>query len=88
MKFKKDVLVDLSWGIETDGFTLVEDVILDTTRWSIVSKLTFKFEDKFYQTTYSKGATECQDESPFEYEDDEIECKEVFPVVKTITVYE
>lgn len=88
MLFKKDVLVELSWGIAPEGFTLVEDVILDTTRWSIVSKLTFKFGDKFYQTEYSKGATECQDESPFEYEDDEIECKEVFPVVKTITVYE
>lgn len=88
MKFKKEDLVELSWGLPPEGFEVVEDVILKTTRWSITSKLTFKFGDKFYQTTYRKGATECQDESPFEYENDEIECKEVFPVQKTITVYE
>jgi hypothetical protein len=88
MKFKKEDLVELTWGTPTEGFTFIEDEIVDTTRWSILTKLTFKFGDKFYQTTYSKGATEYQDESPFENEDDEIECKEVFPVQKTITVYE
>jgi hypothetical protein len=48
----------------------------------------FKFEDKLYKTSYSTGATEYQDEDPYEYEDDVIECPEVFPVEKTIIVYE
>jgi hypothetical protein len=88
MLFKKENLVDLSWGIAPDGFVVVEDVILDITRWSVINKLTFMFGGRFYQTTYSKGATESQDESPFEYEGDEIECKEVFPVQRVVTVYE
>ena len=55
---------------------LIEDNIIDTTRWSIVHEIVFEDYGKFYMTTYSEGATECQDERPWEY-DDEIECTEV-----------
>lgn len=55
---------------------LIEDDIIDTTRWSIVHEIVFENNGKFYMTTYSEGATECQDERPWEY-DDEIECTEV-----------
>lgn len=55
---------------------LIEDDIIDTTRWSIVHEIVFEDKGKFYMTTYSEGATECQDEKPWEY-DDEIECTEV-----------
>ena len=54
----------------------VVDKIIDTTRWSIVHEIVFKDNGKFYQTTYSEGATEMQPERPWEY-DDEIECTEV-----------
>lgn len=57
-------------------------------RWSVDHWGVFAHEGKFYRTTYSVGATEQQDESPYEYEDDMIECPEVVPVSKTITVYE
>lgn len=52
------------------------DKIIDTTRWSIVHEIVFEDKGKFYQTTYSEGATEMQDERPWEY-DDEVECTEV-----------
>ena len=55
---------------------LIEDDIIDTTRGSIVHEIVFENNGKFYMTTYSEGATECQDERPWEY-DDEIECTEV-----------
>lgn len=39
-------------------------------------EIVFKDNGKFYSTTYSVGATEMQDESPWEYER-EVECIEV-----------
>lgn len=54
----------------------VYERIIDTNRWSVIKEIVFEYEDKFYMTEYSEGATECQDESPWEYED-EIECVEV-----------
>ena len=48
----------------------------------------FRYGDRCYRTIYSRAATECQDESPFEYEDDLIECDEVVKVEKLVTVYE
>lgn len=84
MLFKKEFLQKL--GYKKDA--IVEETILDHTRWSVVYQRVFKFEDKFYETVFSVGATEYQDESPYEYEPEEIECEEVFPVEKTIIVYE
>ena len=71
--FKKEYLVnelDLPW-------TAVFDEIVDTSRWSVQHNCVFKDNDgKFYETFYSIGATECQDERPWEYEDD-VTCYEV-----------
>mgnify|MGYP000845173270 CR=1 FL=1 len=54
----------------------VVDKIIDTMRWSIVHEIVFEDNGKFYQTTYSEGATEMQPESPWEYEN-KVECTEV-----------
>lgn len=90
MKFTKEFLQDLNWGSfrSNKEVEIIEDEIVETSRWSVHYRMVFKFEDKFYVTYYSRGATESQDESPYEYDDDEIECQEVFPVTKTVTVYE
>ena len=66
----------------------VYDRIVGSGRWSIHYERVFKHDDRFWMTTYRRGATECQDESPYEYEPDEVECVEVFPVERTVTVYE
>ena len=70
---RKDYLVnelDLPW------YNTIFDRIVDTTRWSIIHEIVFEDNGKFYMTTYSEGATECQDERPWEY-DYEIKCTEV-----------
>lgn len=86
MKFKKEVLQEGAWG---DGPTkTIYQEIVDHRRWSVDHRRVFEFEGKFYVTFYSVGATESQDERAYEYDEDEIECAEVFPVQKTITVYE
>lgn len=61
----------------------IKDTIVDTSRWSEIHEIVFAYDDKFYETGYSQGLTEMQDESPWEYED-EIECYEV--ELKEVTV--
>lgn len=71
--FSRDYLVN---ECELPWYGAVVDRIIDTTRWSIVHEIVFEDNGKFYMTTYSEGATECQDERPWEY-DDEVKCTEV-----------
>ena len=71
---------------------LFEDVvktITSVTRWSICyEKIAKRISDgKLFKLDYRVGATEMQDESPYEWED-EVSIPEVFPVEKTIIVYE
>lgn len=54
----------------------VHKEFVDHTRWSVHYKIVFAHDGKFYQAYYSVGATECQYESPWEY-DDTVECEEV-----------
>lgn len=78
--FSKDAMREILWG-DYDGYDVVLNEIYDTSRWSNHYTLVFKelATDKFYQTDYREGATEQQDERPFEYED-EVVCTEVAPV--------
>lgn len=57
-------------------YSAILDKIIDTSRWSIIHEIVFEDNGKFYSTMYSEGATEMQDESPWEY-DNIIECTEV-----------
>lgn len=71
--FSKDYLMD---ELDLSYENTIVNRIVDTTRWSIIHEIVFEDNGKFYMTTYSEGATEYQDERPWEY-DDEIECTEV-----------
>lgn len=73
---------------DNDDFKLVRSEIVDNTRWSVVYEDVYQrlSDKKFFKTTYRKGATEMQDERPYEY--GEALFYEVFPVEKTVVVYE
>lgn len=86
-KFPKEFLLDLLDGCD-DGGKTIEDTVYDTRRWSIDHELIFSFEGKYYASCYSVGATEYQDESPWEFEPDEVECTEVQPVSVVTTEYQ
>jgi len=96
MKFPKEFLQDIlllrgcEVNLDNENYTMVEDRIIDTSRWSIHYRLVFKNlnMDKHYMTFYSRGATESQEEAPFEYEPDMIECVEVKPIEKKYIDYE
>ena len=55
---------------------VISDEIVDHGRWTVSHALIFKRDGKIYETYYDVGATESQDQCPWEYED-EVECFEV-----------
>lgn len=76
--FTREFLVEelgLPWSVYGNG-RLIEDKVIGNTRWAIKHRLVFQYEDKYYQTYYYIGATECQDIPPWEGED-KVECIEV-----------
>lgn len=66
-EFLRDVIID----------DVVEEEIIDQSRWTTIIKAVFEHEGKFYETIYGRGSTEYQDEEPYEFEEDEVKCKEV-----------
>jgi len=84
--FDKDEMLDILDAYPTHP-DIIADTIYDNTRWSIVHELIFKRDDKCYRTYYRVGATEHQEERPWDY-DDAVKCTEVKPVERTVTVYE
>jgi len=87
--FPKEDLQALAWREhDEDVYEVIMSEISDTSRWSVYYEMVFKFDGKFYVTYYSKGATECQDESPYEYEPEEVLCIQVEPVEVTVTEYQ
>ncbi len=73
------------------GCTVISDEIDDTTRWSVLHTLTFRLADQpecaAWSVGYSVGATEQQDESPWEHEP-EVTATLMRAVAKTVTVWE
>ncbi|MCP3686105.1 MAG: hypothetical protein GY861_25950 [bacterium] len=91
MKFKRELLQRLVWedyDEEKEDIENISEEIIDTSRWSNHYEMIFRYSDKFYRSHFSRGATESQDEQPYEYEPDEIECSEVKQVEKTVKVWE
>ncbi len=82
MKFSADELEEFLYG----GPDTLEDEIVDTRRWYVTHRMVFRKDGKFYATFYNVGATEQQEID--RWEDDPVECEEVFPVEKVVIVYE
>ena len=91
--FTKQELRDMDMPYSApDGGEIVYDKIYDTSRWSEMHEMVVQFKDQMgtdeaWYFTYSRGLTECQDESPWEF-DDEIEAHLVKKITKTVEVWE
>lgn len=77
---------------ESEGYPHVEMIhneMIDTSRWSHIYEVVYKDLDtgKYWENSYRVGATECQDERPYEYDGDEITFYEVEPYTVTTTKY-
>ena len=64
---------------DTSDWKEVKRDIVDTTRWSNIYEGIFQHlpTGKYYSVSWSQGATEMQDEGPFEYDKDDIDFIEV-----------
>ena len=88
MKFKTKDLQELAYGEDIEGFESILKEIVAIERWEILYYQVFKYGDKFYCTNYRVGATESQERGPYDFESKSgLECKEVWPVEKTVTEY-
>jgi hypothetical protein len=87
VKFKKTDLQDLACDEEVEGFKIRVNKIVGKSRWANEYRLVFEHGGKFYETSYRSAATEQQDERPFDYEPDEIECIEVEAVERKVIDY-
>lgn len=67
--------------------TSIEKNIVTTSRWSTYYDVVFKIGDKFYKTSYSEGATEMQDESPYQHSGEWEEVTEVVPTEVVTIMY-
>jgi hypothetical protein len=87
----RDTVVDEwdlpSYGSKDHGVSIISDNIIDTSRWSVWHEIIVQIKDKFYQTTYSRGATEYQEESPWEG-DETVSFNEVEKVQKLVDVWQ
>ena len=71
-----------------DDYDVISNKIINLSRWNVRREVIIKrlSDGKFFKENYSEGATEHQDEIPFEYSEPEF--TEVFLTTKTIQVYE
>lgn len=72
-------------GVELASVVINE--ITDIDRWSTHHRVVFKLGGKYYESHYSRGATEMQDESPYEYDGEWIKVTEVIPKEVTVIQY-
>ncbi len=90
MQFKKTDLQEMLWG-DSESLKIVDDKIIDTSRWAILHTVIFSAETpegppRYYRSSYSVGATEMQDEGPWDIEGDLVTVTEVTP--KTVSAIE
>jgi hypothetical protein len=55
---------------DTSEFEVIYDRVIDNSRWSVHHEIVVKrlSDGKFFKSFYSRGATESQDEQPYDLE--------------------
>lgn len=89
MKLTAEDARNVVWG-ESIGWEIVEDRIVDHKRWSVCHRAVCcnKKTGKYYRFDYSVGATENQEQLPYEWDEEPVVVPEVLPVTKKIVCYE
>jgi hypothetical protein len=78
---------DIVWE-ENEDFQIIYDHLKGKSRWSDIHEIVVQriSDGKYFKSSFRRGATESQDERPYEYGDAVF--NEVVPVEKTVIVYE
>lgn len=87
INLSKEQARELTYGIELEDFIVIDNILEDTSRWSLNYRLIIqrKSDGKYFADYYSVGATEIQDERPWEYSEPNF--KEVKRVEKVVYDY-
>lgn len=64
------------WG-EVEDVKVVESIIEEEHRWSVLKKVILKIDERFFEVYYYSGATEYQEDEFFEQPAVEVEKKEI-----------
>lgn len=58
---------------------IVDEKIIDQRRWATVFEVIFQDtrDNRFFKSHFDRASTECQECTPYDYDKDEINCKEV-----------
>ena len=85
MKFPVETMREIARD-KSEEYEAIKIKVIDTDRWTIQYEVIFMGikTGKYYRTFWSRGATEMQEERPYDYETGEIECDEVESVEVTI----
>jgi hypothetical protein len=89
--FARDELVELGLPDECEGGRVLSDRIVGTTRWAIVHEVVWRMDDQpegmAYMAQYRVGATEKQEERPWENKA-KVTATEVREVERVVKVWE
>ena len=80
MEFTREFLEE-----ELSKNDIVESSCIGHRRWYSNHRTIFRHEGKFYEFLHDRPLTEIQERDD---EADPVECREVWPIEKTVTVYE
>ena len=89
LKIEQEVAQGLAYGdYDNTIYDVISNKIVSKGRWTYRSELIIKTiaDGRLWKSFYNQGATESQDESPYEY--GEPKFKEVFPKQVEVTIYE
>lgn len=87
LNLTKEQAEDILFG-DNDEYKIISDKMVSKRRWSVVHSVVIqrKSDGKYFKDRYEVGATENQEQSPYEYVEPNF--TEVFPVTKTYIDYE
>ena len=86
LKFSEEEARNIAYGDTLDFDEILND-IEDTSRWTENHRIVVqrKSDDKYFESYYSQGLTESQDQRAYEY--DEPSFREVFPTKIETIIY-
>lgn len=94
MKFHYEVLDELRCeesmtDLDGVGINLVEITLKSHSRWTIIKRLVFEKEGRYFSVDYQEPATEYQEVEAFDADSNGmVECHQVFKRIVEVVVYE
>lgn len=87
MKFDRETMENVCYNGGHDGFEVLSDEQVDSSRWESINHCVFEFDGKIYLVEYRIGLTECQETDLFSHHGEMVEAAEVEAYEEVVTKY-